>query len=166
VSDRIPGRPAVPAAEPDAYEVLGVSPRAEDVVVRAAYRALLNKYTTAGRLPDDPAGDDRRIREVQAAYDLVGDAALRRAYDRRRAAAPVVPAPPPATDRRPAQAPARRNRPALWAGLALIALALAGLAVAMIVISRSSAAVVLGPQRVGALAAASGRTDAKREEIA
>ncbi|MBV8684866.1 MAG: hypothetical protein JO111_18480 [Caulobacteraceae bacterium] len=59
----------------DAYAVLGVSPESEDVVVRAAYRALMQKYTSLTRL--DAPDDDQRAREVQAAYDRV--AAARRA---------------------------------------------------------------------------------------
>jgi hypothetical protein len=53
----------------DAYAVLGVSAESEDVVVRAAYRALMQKYTSLARL--DSNADDRRAREVQAAYDRI-----------------------------------------------------------------------------------------------
>lgn len=75
---------APPEAEPDPYAVLGVSPEAEDVVIRAAYRALLHKYTTPGRLPEDPVADDARTRAVQGAYELLKDPEIRRAYDQHR----------------------------------------------------------------------------------
>jgi hypothetical protein len=80
-----PSSPAAPPeAEPDPYAVLGVSPDAEDVVIRAAYRALLHKYTTPGRIPEDPVGDDARTRAVQGAYELLKDPEIRRAYDQHR----------------------------------------------------------------------------------
>jgi hypothetical protein len=75
---------AAPEVEPDPYAVLGVSPDAEDVVIRAAYRALLHKYTTPGRIPEDPVGDDARTRAVQGAYELLKDPEIRRAYDQHR----------------------------------------------------------------------------------
>jgi hypothetical protein len=56
----------------DAYAVLGISPESEDVVVRAAYRALMQKYTSLTRL--DAPDDDQRAREIQAAYDRVATA--------------------------------------------------------------------------------------------
>jgi hypothetical protein len=55
----------------DPYAVLGVSPGSEDVVIRAAYRALMQKYTSLSRLDADILADDRRAREVQAAYDRI-----------------------------------------------------------------------------------------------
>jgi hypothetical protein len=85
-----------PAGEPDAYAALGVSPEAEDVVIRAAYRALMNKYAAT-------EGDERRARDLQAAYALVSDPVVRRAYDEHRlgtaqpdpgAAVPVDPGEP------------------------------------------------------------------------
>ena len=79
-----PPQAAPSEAEPDPYAVLGVSPDAEDVVIRAAYRALMHKYTTPGRLPEDPVGDDARTRAVQGAYELVKDPEIRRAYDQHR----------------------------------------------------------------------------------
>ncbi|HEX4740069.1 MAG TPA: J domain-containing protein [Caulobacteraceae bacterium] len=79
-----PPQAAPSEAEPDPYAVLGVSPDAEDVVIRAAYRALMHKYTTPGRLPEDPVGDDSRTRAVQGAYELLKDPEIRRAYDQHR----------------------------------------------------------------------------------
>jgi DnaJ domain len=133
--------PAPSEAEPDPYAVLGVSPDAEDVVIRAAYRALMHKYTTPGRLPDDPVGDDARTRAVHGAYELLKDPEIRRAYDQhRRDQARVAIEAAPATleplvlnsDRvtRPPRPQQRRRRSAapLLVGVLLVAaLAVAGL---------------------------------------
>jgi hypothetical protein len=139
-----PLAPPSPAVEPDAYAVLGLSPEAEDVVVRAAYRALMHKYTTPGRLPDDPAGDDARMNAVQGAYDLLKDPTIRRAYDEHRreqaasqlaAAAPVVEPLVLDRPRKVAPAAARRRRRSL-VPLLLGLLVLAGLGLAAVNLGR------------------------------
>jgi hypothetical protein len=63
--------PGDPPMTTSAYAVLGVCPDSEDVVIRAAYRALMQKYTSLARLHEDFGADDRRAREVQAAYDAI-----------------------------------------------------------------------------------------------
>ncbi|MGI9170492.1 MAG: J domain-containing protein, partial [Caulobacteraceae bacterium] len=68
--------------QPDPYAVLGISPDSEDVVIRAAYRALKEKYS-GGRGARD-AWDKQRAREIDAAYAVLRDPASRRAHDRRR----------------------------------------------------------------------------------
>ena len=68
----------------DCYAILGVSPAAEDVVIGAAYRALIRHYH-----PDtnpDPAAQ-ARAREITAAYAVLRDPASRAEYDARRSAA-------------------------------------------------------------------------------
>jgi len=63
---------------------LGVSPAAEDVVIGAAYRALIRHYH-----PDtnpDPVAQER-AREITAAYAVLRDPARRAEYDALRAAA-------------------------------------------------------------------------------
>lgn len=68
----------------DCYAILGVSPTAEDVVIGAAYRALIRHYH-----PDtnpDPAAQ-ARAREITAAYAVLRDPARRAEYDARRSAA-------------------------------------------------------------------------------
>ncbi len=74
--------------EPDWYEILQVSPRAEAEVVAAAYRRLSRKYH-----PDvdhSPAAQAHQA-ELNAAYEVLSDSARRAAYDRGRAAeAPVA----------------------------------------------------------------------------
>jgi DnaJ domain len=66
------------------YEVLQVDPRAEPEVIEAAYRRLARMYH-----PDvsSHAGADRRMKEINAAYDVLGDPRRRTAYDRELAAA-------------------------------------------------------------------------------
>jgi hypothetical protein len=62
------------------YNVLGVAPGAEDVVVEAAFRALIKKYH-----PDQAAADDagRTAAEVNAAYAVLKDSGRRSEYDQR-----------------------------------------------------------------------------------
>ena len=67
--------------EPDYYEILQVSPGAEQEVIEAAYRRLARKYH-----PDintDPSAASR-MTQLNAAFDVLGDPARRAAYDSRR----------------------------------------------------------------------------------
>lgn len=71
---------------PDYYATLGVLPDAEDIVVRAAYRALAQRYH-----PDRCAADadaHRRMCELNEAFAVLSDPLRRRAYDGARRAAP------------------------------------------------------------------------------
>ena len=64
----------------DLYQMLGVSPDADESEIRSAHRALARKYH-----PDAGEGSsDERFREIQRAYDVLGDAARRAEYDRGR----------------------------------------------------------------------------------
>jgi curved DNA-binding protein CbpA len=67
----------------DFYQILGVLPDAEQIVITAAYRALASRYH-----PDRWAGDKteatRRMSEINAAYDAVGTPEKRASYDRLR----------------------------------------------------------------------------------
>ncbi len=64
----------------DPYEVLQVAPTAEDAVLRAAYRALAQRFH-----PDiaGPAGE-ARMRELNAAWEAIGTPEHRAAYHRER----------------------------------------------------------------------------------
>ncbi len=67
---------------PDHYATLGVSESASQKEVKKAYRALAQTYH-----PDRNDGDsaaENRFKEIQSAYDVVGDAAKRKAYDASR----------------------------------------------------------------------------------
>lgn len=67
----------------DYYAILGVSPSAEDVVIRAAYKALAQRYH-----PDRYNGPkeeaNRRMAEIIEAYATLSDAIKRRDYDQTR----------------------------------------------------------------------------------
>ena len=67
--------------EPDYYKVLGVSADSEDIVIQAAYRALMRRYH-----PDKNPSDTARQRtvEINAAYAVLGDSSKRAAYDAKR----------------------------------------------------------------------------------
>jgi curved DNA-binding protein CbpA len=62
------------------YSILGVLPTAEPVVIQAAYRALAMKYH-----PDKWTGDkttaDRRMREINEAYQVLSNEQSRKRYD-------------------------------------------------------------------------------------
>lgn len=67
-------------APSDPYETLGVAPDASAKEIKKAYRTLSKQYH-----PDTNGGDadaENRFKEVQAAYDIVGDEAKRAAHDR------------------------------------------------------------------------------------
>jgi curved DNA-binding protein CbpA len=62
--------------ERDAYAALQVVPTAEMDVIRAAYRALARRYH-----PDGICPDERRMAELNHAYERVKTPELRAAYD-------------------------------------------------------------------------------------
>lgn len=68
----------------DYYAVLGVLPDAEDIVIRAAYKALAQKYHP-DRYPDKEEAA-KRMAEVNQAYEALGDPVRRRKYDESRSA--------------------------------------------------------------------------------
>ena len=76
----------------DPYEVLQVAPSADETVVRAAYRALAHRYHP------DVAGPDgeSRMRELNAAWQIIGDPERRAVYDLERATTSIE-LPGPAT---------------------------------------------------------------------
>lgn len=71
----------------DFYEVLGVAPTSEDVVIRAAYRALMRRYHPDKGPDADMSG---RAREINAAYAVLGNPDKRARYDGSLAAAGLV----------------------------------------------------------------------------
>ncbi len=62
------------------YQILGVTPDAEDVVIRAAYKALSQRYH-----PDKFKGSakeaEAKMKEINVAYDILSDKQKRKAYD-------------------------------------------------------------------------------------
>jgi molecular chaperone DnaJ len=67
-------------AQMDYYRILGVSREASEEEIKKAYRALVFEHHP-DRNPDS-SGAESKIREINAAYEIVGDAEKRRSYDR------------------------------------------------------------------------------------
>ena len=64
----------------DYYRILGVSREASDEDVKKAYRRLVFQHHP-DRNPDSVHAEDK-IREINAAYEVIGDAERRKTYDR------------------------------------------------------------------------------------
>lgn len=62
----------------DHYSKLGVSPAASADLIKAAYRKKAAQYHPDRNSSPDAAS---RFREVQEAYEVLGDTARRKAYD-------------------------------------------------------------------------------------
>lgn len=60
----------------DYYETLGVSRQADEAEIKKAYRKLAAKYH-----PDKPTGDEAKFKEINEAYEVLGDAEKRRMFD-------------------------------------------------------------------------------------
>jgi molecular chaperone DnaJ len=67
-------------AAPDLYKVLGVDKKASQEDIKKAHRKLVRQYHP-DRNPDDPKAEER-FKEVQHAYDVLGDPDKRKQYDR------------------------------------------------------------------------------------
>jgi curved DNA-binding protein CbpA len=67
----------------DYYRILGVLDEAEDIVIKAAYKALAQRYH-----PDKWAGDSaeatRRMADINEAYGVLSDPVKRKVYDAQR----------------------------------------------------------------------------------
>jgi hypothetical protein len=66
----------MPARPTNFYRTLQVDPAAEDIVIRAAYRALMKQYHP------DRGGDAAYAQQLNAAYATLADPVARQAYDR------------------------------------------------------------------------------------
>ena len=58
------------------YDILGVNKNASQDEIKKAYRSLSKKYH-----PDRNGGDDIKFKEINEAYDTLGDETKRRQYD-------------------------------------------------------------------------------------
>ena len=70
-----------PSLTADPYRVLGVSPQANGAEIKAAYRALVKQHHP------DAGGDATTILALNAAWEVLGDAERRAAFDRRSSVA-------------------------------------------------------------------------------
>ncbi|KKQ92300.1 MAG: Co-chaperone protein DnaJ [Candidatus Azambacteria bacterium GW2011_GWA2_39_10] len=61
----------------DYYEILGVPKSASDDEIKRAYRKLAHQYH-----PDKNRGDDKKFKEINEAYQILGNRAKREQYDR------------------------------------------------------------------------------------
>ncbi|GBE17175.1 chaperone protein DnaJ [bacterium BMS3Abin15] len=60
----------------DYYKILGVSKDASDDEIKKAYRKLAHKHH-----PDKAGGDEKRFKEINAAYQMLSDKTKRQQYD-------------------------------------------------------------------------------------
>lgn len=60
----------------DYYEILGVERSSSEADIKKAYRKLAAKHH-----PDKPTGDEAKFKEINEAYEVLGDAEKRRMYD-------------------------------------------------------------------------------------
>lgn len=60
----------------DYYDILGVSKGASDDDIKRAFRKLAHQHH-----PDKPGGDAEKFKEINAAYQTLGDAEKRKKYD-------------------------------------------------------------------------------------
>src|SRR3954454_7974736 len=67
-------------ARGDHYKTLGVDKKASADEIKKAYRKLVRQYHP-DRNPGDPKAEER-FKEVQHAYDVLGDPDKRKQYDR------------------------------------------------------------------------------------
>ena len=61
----------------DYYEILGVAKNATDEELKRAYRKLAHQYH-----PDKNKGDDKKFKEINEAYQILGNREKRNQYDR------------------------------------------------------------------------------------
>ncbi len=96
------------AAPADHYATLGVAPYSDDVVIRAAYKALMLKYH-----PDTNGGRDtnERAAAINAAFAILGDPVRRAAFDANRQPRSAPMPPPPAPPSPPNSPPSSAVRP-------------------------------------------------------
>ncbi len=71
----------------DLYELLEVSPRASEQVIQAAYRVLARQSHPDANPELVDAAAERRIRQLNAAYEILSDSRARARYDHERAVA-------------------------------------------------------------------------------
>jgi len=68
----------------DHYRILGVIQDAEDIIIKAAYRALAQRYHP-DKWPGSPAEATRRMSKINGAFVVLSDPKKRKQYDQSRA---------------------------------------------------------------------------------
>ncbi len=63
-------------ANQDLYEILGVTKSATQDEIKKAYRKLAHKYH-----PDKQGGDEKKFKEINSAYQVIGNEQKRKQYD-------------------------------------------------------------------------------------
>ncbi|MDE2571151.1 MAG: J domain-containing protein, partial [bacterium] len=64
----------------DYYKILGLSKDAAEKDIKSAYRRLARKWHPDVN-PNDKAQAEEKFKEIQEAYEVLGDAEKRRKYD-------------------------------------------------------------------------------------
>ena len=110
---------STPAPPSDLYAILGVPPKATPAMIDQAYRALVRRYHPDSRITGDVAlavADDTKLRDVMAAYLVLGHPDRRADFDRdnRAITAPAVDIPVHRHTRRRADAPSVSAGPVYW----------------------------------------------------
>lgn len=65
----------------DYYDILGVAKDASDDDIKKAYRRLAMKYHPDRNIDNDKASAEIKFKEIQEAYDIIGDTTKRGNYD-------------------------------------------------------------------------------------
>ena len=68
------------------YEVLEVSENASAEVIEKAYKVLVKKYHPDLQSPENRLASEKKMKEINEAYDILGDEAKRRQYDEKLSA--------------------------------------------------------------------------------
>ena len=68
------------------YEVLEVSENASAEVIEKAYKVLVKKYHPDLQSPENRPASEKKMKEINEAYDILGDEAKRRQYDEKLSA--------------------------------------------------------------------------------
>jgi len=110
---------STPAPPSDLYAILGVPPDATQALIDQAYRALVRRYHPDSRTTRDAAlavADDTKLRDVMAAYLVLGHPDRRADFDRgnRTITAPAVNIPVHRHTRHRADAPSVSAGPVYW----------------------------------------------------
>jgi curved DNA-binding protein CbpA len=97
------------ASADDYYEILQVSPNADEDVIQAAYKRLAFKWHPDKQPGNQSAAD--KMKQLNVAYEVLSNPQKRRLYDQRRQSK-VAQAPPEATrEETMPPAPPRRKKP-------------------------------------------------------